>query len=242
MSSKLTVNDNMLFASFGEHSRCIFTHAGSGWYLTKVKPSEAASALGPSEADLLPSYGWGHSPPNPLPWCGQHRGCFLTQDVHHSPRGHGYQSRMLPFSFLLLCCTRLAECLPLATLTHLDFPVPGPPAGVKAAAASASTVFVSWLPPLKLNGIIRKYTVFCSHPYPTVSPQGDCRQAALTCWAETVCSQIVSTWCSPCHFLFHYLFTLSKGEGGSWGYRSYWELVLVFPTYQTFALFKECTY
>lgn len=30
-------------------------------------------------------------------------------------------------------------------------------------------VFVSWLPPLKLNGIIRKYTVFCSHPYPTVS-------------------------------------------------------------------------
>lgn len=48
-------------------------------------------------------------------------------------------------------------------------PVPGPPAGVKAAAASASMVFVSWLPPLKLNGIIRKYTVFCSHPYPTVS-------------------------------------------------------------------------
>lgn len=47
--------------------------------------------------------------------------------------------------------------------------VPGPPAGVKAAAASASMVFVSWLPPLKLNGIIRKYTVFCSHPYPTVS-------------------------------------------------------------------------
>ncbi|KAF4797064.1 hypothetical protein TURU_077828 [Turdus rufiventris] len=49
-----------------------------------------------------------------------------------------------------------------------DEAVPGPPAGVKAAAASASTVFVSWLPPLKLNGIIRKYTVFCSHPYPTV--------------------------------------------------------------------------
>ncbi|KAG8136504.1 hypothetical protein E2320_005077 [Naja naja] len=46
--------------------------------------------------------------------------------------------------------------------------VPGPPAGVKAAAASASTVFVSWLPPIKLNGVIRKYTVFCSHPYPTV--------------------------------------------------------------------------
>ncbi|KAG8591052.1 hypothetical protein GDO81_007034 [Engystomops pustulosus] len=47
--------------------------------------------------------------------------------------------------------------------------VPGPPAGVKAAAASASIVYVSWLPPLKLNGIIRKYTVFCSNPYPMVS-------------------------------------------------------------------------
>uniref|UniRef100_A0A4W4EUN2 Cell adhesion molecule DSCAM n=1 Tax=Electrophorus electricus TaxID=8005 RepID=A0A4W4EUN2_ELEEL len=46
--------------------------------------------------------------------------------------------------------------------------VPGPPAGVKAAAASSSVVFVSWLPPLKLNGVIRKYTVFCSNPYPTV--------------------------------------------------------------------------
>uniref|UniRef100_A0A673GCQ0 Cell adhesion molecule DSCAM n=1 Tax=Sinocyclocheilus rhinocerous TaxID=307959 RepID=A0A673GCQ0_9TELE len=47
-------------------------------------------------------------------------------------------------------------------------PVPGPPAGVKAAASTSSVVFVSWLPPLKLNGIIRKYTVFCSNPYPTV--------------------------------------------------------------------------
>ncbi|KAI4815251.1 hypothetical protein KUCAC02_005404, partial [Chaenocephalus aceratus] len=42
--------------------------------------------------------------------------------------------------------------------------VPGPPAGVKAAAASGSVVFVSWLPPLKFNGIIRKYIVFCSQP------------------------------------------------------------------------------
>lgn len=47
--------------------------------------------------------------------------------------------------------------------------VPGPPAGVKAAAASNSVVFVSWLPPLKVNGIIRKYTVFCSNPHPTVT-------------------------------------------------------------------------
>ncbi|XP_058884084.1 cell adhesion molecule DSCAM isoform X1 [Acipenser ruthenus] len=46
--------------------------------------------------------------------------------------------------------------------------VPGAPGGVKAAASSGSVVFVSWLPPLKLNGIIRKYTVFCSNPYPTV--------------------------------------------------------------------------
>ncbi|XP_071194753.1 Down syndrome cell adhesion molecule a isoform X3 [Salvelinus alpinus] len=49
--------------------------------------------------------------------------------------------------------------------------VPGPPAGVKAAAASNSVVFVSWLPPLKRNGIIRKYTVFCSNPHPTVSSE-----------------------------------------------------------------------
>ncbi|XP_073685526.1 Down syndrome cell adhesion molecule a isoform X2 [Garra rufa] len=46
--------------------------------------------------------------------------------------------------------------------------VPGPPGGVKAAAASSSVVYVSWLPPLKLNGVIRKYTVFCSSTYPTV--------------------------------------------------------------------------
>lgn len=59
--------------------------------------------------------------------------------------------------------------LPAILTNCVSLPVPGPPAGVKAAAASASTVFVSWLPPIKLNGIIHKYTVFCSHPYPTVS-------------------------------------------------------------------------
>lgn len=58
-----------------------------------------------------------------------------------------------------------------AWTNRLPHAVPGPPAGVKAAAASATMVFVSWLPPLKLNGVIRKYTVFCSHPYPTVSWQ-----------------------------------------------------------------------
>lgn len=47
--------------------------------------------------------------------------------------------------------------------------VPGPPAGVKAAASSSSAVFVSWLPPLKLNGIIRKYIVFCSNLHPMVT-------------------------------------------------------------------------
>lgn len=46
--------------------------------------------------------------------------------------------------------------------------VPGPPAGVKAAASSGSEVYVSWLPPLKLNGIIRKYIVFCSNLHPMV--------------------------------------------------------------------------
>ncbi|KAK7882901.1 hypothetical protein WMY93_029075 [Mugilogobius chulae] len=46
--------------------------------------------------------------------------------------------------------------------------VPGPPAGVKAAASSSSVVFVSWLPPLKLNGVIKKYIVFCSNLHPMV--------------------------------------------------------------------------
>lgn len=64
---------------------------------------------------------------------------------------------------------RLYLLLSALITEHVALVVPGPPAGVKAAAASASTVFVSWLPPIKLNGIIRKYTVFCSHPYPTVS-------------------------------------------------------------------------
>lgn len=30
--------------------------------------------------------------------------------------------------------------------------------------SSASSVVVSWLPPAKPNGIIRKYTIFCSSP------------------------------------------------------------------------------
>uniref|UniRef100_A0A667H7X6 Cell adhesion molecule DSCAM n=1 Tax=Lynx canadensis TaxID=61383 RepID=A0A667H7X6_LYNCA len=74
------------------------------------------------------------------------------------------------YSIQVLAFTRAGDGVrseQIFTRTKED--VPGPPAGVKAAAASASMVFVSWLPPLKLNGIIRKYTVFCSHPYPTVS-------------------------------------------------------------------------
>ncbi|XP_025784688.1 Down syndrome cell adhesion molecule-like protein 1 [Puma concolor] len=42
--------------------------------------------------------------------------------------------------------------------------VPGPPAGIKAVPSSASSVVVSWLPPAKPNGVIRKYTIFCSSP------------------------------------------------------------------------------
>ncbi|KAJ8403709.1 hypothetical protein AAFF_G00345770 [Aldrovandia affinis] len=41
---------------------------------------------------------------------------------------------------------------------------PGPPAGIKAVPSSASSVVVSWLPPNKPNGIIRKYTIYCSSP------------------------------------------------------------------------------
>lgn len=42
--------------------------------------------------------------------------------------------------------------------------VPGPPAGIKAVPASPNSVVVSWLPPLKPNGVIRKYTIYCSSP------------------------------------------------------------------------------
>lgn len=39
---------------------------------------------------------------------------------------------------------------------------------MKAAVSIGSAVFVSWLPPLKLNGIIRKYIIFCSDLHPMV--------------------------------------------------------------------------
>uniref|UniRef100_H2UKE4 DS cell adhesion molecule like 1 n=1 Tax=Takifugu rubripes TaxID=31033 RepID=H2UKE4_TAKRU len=46
--------------------------------------------------------------------------------------------------------------------------LPGPPAGIKAVPSSPSSVVVSWLPPHKPNGIIRKYTIYCSSPgFPT---------------------------------------------------------------------------
>uniref|UniRef100_A0A672PG83 DS cell adhesion molecule n=1 Tax=Sinocyclocheilus grahami TaxID=75366 RepID=A0A672PG83_SINGR len=73
------------------------------------------------------------------------------------------------YSIQVLAFTRAGDGVrseQIYTRTKED--VPGPPAGVKAAASTSSVVFVSWLPPLKLNGIIRKYTVFCSNPYPTV--------------------------------------------------------------------------
>uniref|UniRef100_A0A8C9T557 DS cell adhesion molecule like 1 n=1 Tax=Scleropages formosus TaxID=113540 RepID=A0A8C9T557_SCLFO len=46
--------------------------------------------------------------------------------------------------------------------TREDYP--GPPAGIKAVPSSATSVVVSWLPPTKPNGIIRKYTIYCSSP------------------------------------------------------------------------------
>uniref|UniRef100_A0A3P8N7U0 Down syndrome cell adhesion molecule a n=1 Tax=Astatotilapia calliptera TaxID=8154 RepID=A0A3P8N7U0_ASTCA len=76
------------------------------------------------------------------------------------------------YSIQVLAFTRAGDGVrseQIYTRTKED--VPGPPAGVKAAAASNSMVFVSWLPPLKVNGIIRKYTVFCSNPHPTVSSE-----------------------------------------------------------------------
>ncbi|XP_029547325.1 Down syndrome cell adhesion molecule-like protein 1 homolog isoform X3 [Salmo trutta] len=42
--------------------------------------------------------------------------------------------------------------------------LPGPPAGIKAVPSSPNSVVVSWLPPHKPNGVIRKYTIYCSSP------------------------------------------------------------------------------
>nr|XP_020444512.1 Down syndrome cell adhesion molecule homolog isoform X2 [Monopterus albus] len=59
------------------------------------------------------------------------------------------------YSIQVLAFTRAGDGVrseQIYTRTKED--VPGPPAGVKAAAASNSVVFGSWLPPLKVNGII----------------------------------------------------------------------------------------
>lgn len=40
------------------------------------------------------------------------------------------------------------------------FPVPGPPANIKASALTDESILVSWLPPVKPNGIIKAYTVY----------------------------------------------------------------------------------
>uniref|UniRef100_A0A8C4YVH8 Down syndrome cell adhesion molecule like 1 n=1 Tax=Gadus morhua TaxID=8049 RepID=A0A8C4YVH8_GADMO len=45
--------------------------------------------------------------------------------------------------------------------------LPGAPAGIKAVPSSPSSVVVSWLPPHKPNGVIRKYTIYCSSPAPS---------------------------------------------------------------------------
>ncbi|KAG7282683.1 hypothetical protein CRUP_017609 [Coryphaenoides rupestris] len=50
------------------------------------------------------------------------------------------------------------------TASHRREVVPGPPAGIKAVPSSPSSVVVSWLPPHKPNGVIRKYTIYCSSP------------------------------------------------------------------------------
>lgn len=71
-------------------------------------------------------------------------------------------------TFILLMLYGDKTCFDVNPMLFPSSSVPGPPAGVKAAASSTSVVFVSWLPPLKLNGIIRKYIVFCSNLHPMV--------------------------------------------------------------------------
>lgn len=96
--------------------------------------------------------------------------------------------------------------------------VPGPPAGVKAAASSSSAVFVSWLPPLKLNGIIRKYIVFCSNLHPMVTAF----VSPLSPLSFTLCGLIFKkkyeqpefcTWNLVCRLIIHvFLFDWFAGD------------------------------
>lgn len=92
------------------------------------------------------------------------RGVIEETMWHYTPHLH------MKFEALGHLLSSISRATPQRMMIFLSLkPVPGPPAGVKAAASTSSVVFVSWLPPFKLNGIIRKYTVFCSNPYPTVS-------------------------------------------------------------------------
>lgn len=46
-------------------------------------------------------------------------------------------------------------------ITHAPiFLVPGPPANIKASALTDESILVSWLPPVKPNGVIKSYTVY----------------------------------------------------------------------------------
>ncbi|CAB1316313.1 unnamed protein product [Coregonus sp. 'balchen'] len=60
--------------------------------------------------------------------------------------------------------TTTREQVELRGLEKFTNYIPGPPAGIKAVPSSPSSVVVSWLPPHKPNGVIRKYTIYCSSP------------------------------------------------------------------------------
>ncbi|XP_075908015.1 cell adhesion molecule DSCAM-like isoform X2 [Petromyzon marinus] len=77
------------------------------------------------------------------------------------------------YSVQVAACTRAGEgARSPATQARTAEDVPGSPAGIKAAAASANAAMVSWLPPLTPNGLIRKYTIYLNYqgqPHTVVS-------------------------------------------------------------------------
>ncbi|KAG5269654.1 hypothetical protein AALO_G00204430 [Alosa alosa] len=85
---------------------------------------------------------------------------------------------------------------------------PGPPAGIKAVPASATSVVVSWLPPNKPNGIIRKYTIYCSSPG-SGQPRSSAHLPAET-WRES--EKAPSEYEASPEVLFYRITHLNRGQ------------------------------
>lgn len=65
------------------------------------------------------------------------------------------------YSIRALAYTAMGDGLPSQPLfCETDDDVPDSPAAIKAAALTADSILISWLPPQNRNGIISHYTVY----------------------------------------------------------------------------------